>query len=107
MAEVNALIGLLYIADVKHENRINLSEFWATDGPENPIFPATIGINRFRFLLKFIRFDDVTSREERRQLDKIAAVRDFFENFLRNCKLSYCIGEYATLDEMLWAFRGR
>lgn len=40
-------------------------------------------------------------------MDNIAPVRGFFESFVRNCQSSYCIGEYATLDEMLWAFRGR
>lgn len=107
LAEIKAVIGLLYIAGVKHGGRMNLSEFWATDGNGVAIFPATMGINRFRFLCRCIRFDDIHSREERRKLDKICAVREIFENFVRNCKSAYTVGALTTLDEMLWAFRGR
>ena len=46
-------------------------------------------------------------RAERKKIDKIAAVRTMIEKFNENCKKSYSIGEYATLDEMLLAFRGR
>lgn len=105
--EIKAVFGLLYIAGVLHGGRMNLEEFWTTDGTGCNIFPVTMGIIRFRFLLASIRLDNVHTREERRKVDKLAAVRLFFDAFVNNCKSSYVIGEYATLDEMLWAFRGR
>nr|CAI5855201.1 unnamed protein product [Callosobruchus analis] len=62
---------------------------------------------RFRFLLRVIRFDDKRTRVERSELDKLAPVREVFELLTENCKQSYAVGEYVTLDEMLFAFRGR
>nr|CAI5841395.1 unnamed protein product [Callosobruchus analis] len=62
---------------------------------------------RFRFLLRVIRFDDKRTRVERSELDKLAPVKEVFELFTENCKQSYAVGEYVTLDEMLFAFRGR
>lgn len=62
---------------------------------------------RFVFLLRCLRFDDVNTREERRTIDKLAPIRNVFDRFNQNCKVSYIPGSYLTLDEMLFAFRGR
>lgn len=66
-----------------------------------------MGISRFRFMLKCIRFDDVTIGEEWHRLNKVSTVRELVGYFVTHCKTSYCIGEYAILNEMLLAFRGR
>ncbi|XP_066953379.1 uncharacterized protein [Macrobrachium rosenbergii] len=66
-----------------------------------------MSLQRFRFLLRSMRFDDIITRAERRLEDKIAAFRKFFEKFVDNCISNYNISEYATVDEMLAAFRGK
>nr|CAI5870397.1 unnamed protein product [Callosobruchus analis] len=106
-AEIRAFIGLLYLAGTDHGSRKNLDEFWAQDGLGSELFIATMSQRRFRFLLRVIRFDDKRTRVERSELDKLAPVREVFELFTENCKQSYAVGEYVTLDEMLFAFRGR
>ncbi|KAF2882222.1 hypothetical protein ILUMI_23945, partial [Ignelater luminosus] len=52
--------------------------------------------------------DNTDIREERKKLDKLAAVRVAFEKFNEQCETKhYSVGEYVTLDEMLLEFRGR
>ncbi|XP_044745207.1 piggyBac transposable element-derived protein 4-like [Coccinella septempunctata] len=63
--------------------------------------------NRFRFLLRCVRFDNVETRNERRELDKLAPIRELFENFLVNFQANFIPSEFLTVDEQLLAFRGR
>ena len=90
-----------------HGGRMNIHDFWSTDGLGTECFPVTMALRSFRFLLKCIRFDDVMSRQQRRKNDKLAAIRDLMDTFNENCKKNYCVGEFVTLDEMLLSFRGR
>lgn len=106
-AEIKSFFGLLYLAGLEHGARKNFSEFWGTDGMGTEIFTATMSQRRFKFLLRVLRFDDTATRIERREIDKIAPIREVFDLFIEKCKSLYSLGEYVTLDEMLLAFRGR
>ncbi|KAB0804070.1 hypothetical protein PPYR_01040 [Photinus pyralis] len=66
-----------------------------------------MGKNRFLFLLQNLRFDDMETRDERKRVDKLAPIRDFFDTFVSKCKLAYSPFENVTIDEKLEAFRGR
>lgn len=67
---------------------------------------ATMSKQRFRFLLRVLRFDNIHTREERNSVDKLAPIRQIFESFVNNCKTHYKNAEYVTIDEMLESFRG-
>ena len=71
------------------------------------IFCLTMFINRMLFLLRNLRFDDAETRNERKNVDKLAPIRDIFNTFVNNCKSAYTPYEYVTIDEKLKAFRGR
>lgn len=88
-------------------NRHNLEDLWATDGTGVEIFRDTMSLQRFKFLLRCLSFDDVSSREARRAVDKLAPIRDIFDNFKRNCIQHYSLSEFVTTDEKLEGFRGR
>ena len=105
--EVSALIGLIYLAGAYKSGRQNLDDLWAQDGTGVDLFHTTMSLRRFKFLLQCIRYDDKTTRIERLKSDKLAPIREIFEIFVNNCQKSYSISEYATVDEMLAAFRGR
>jgi len=79
--EIKALIGLLYLAEVMKANRHNLDDLWSTDGTGVEIFRDTMSLQRFKFLLSCLRFDDASSREARKAVDKLAPIRDLFEDF--------------------------
>ena len=62
---------------------------------------------RFGFLVSWLRFDDKTTREERKQTDHFAAIRELWEHFIDRCRTSYRQGSFITIDKQLLAFRGR
>lgn len=106
-SEVMALLGLLYLLGVKKTNHTNVKELWSNDGSGIEMTRAVMSYNRFLFLLRCIRFDEKSTRQERRVHDKLAAIRAILDEFVTNCKSTYNLSEFVTIDEKLQAFRGR
>lgn len=79
ICELKALIGILYLAGLIKSNRQSLQDLWRTDGTGVDIFGTTMSLQRFQFLQNAIRFDDKFTREQRKQIDNIAAFRSIFE----------------------------
>ncbi|KAJ8935049.1 hypothetical protein NQ318_006979 [Aromia moschata] len=103
--EIKAVLGLLYLAGLFRSNRQNLKDLWASDGTGIEIFRSTMALKRFQFLLACLRFDDQSSRADRRSLDKLAPIRAIFDRFVDHCKESYAPSQYpVTIDEKLEAF---
>lgn len=107
LIELRAFIGLLYLAGVYKSNRQLLEELWGKEGDGIEKFGLVMNIKRFKTLIRVLRFDDRTTRDERKALDRLAPIRDVFEKFVQNCQKSYCLGENVTVDEMLPGFRGK
>nr|XP_023027506.1 piggyBac transposable element-derived protein 4-like [Leptinotarsa decemlineata] len=107
ITEIKALIGLLYLAGVHKGDRTTIYELWATYGTGLEIFPAVMAKRRFRFLIRWLHFDDVDTREERKKTDNLAPIRELFGEVNGKFRNHYSPGEYVTIDEMLLAFRGR
>ncbi|UYV69985.1 hypothetical protein LAZ67_7001382 [Cordylochernes scorpioides] len=107
LTEILALFGLLIMSGVKRAAHLTYKELWAVDGSGVEIVRAIMSQERFLFLLRCLRFDDITTRKERKKLDKLAPIREFVEAFVYNCKKLYTPGEYNTIDEKLIPFRGR
>ena len=63
--EIRALIGLLYAMGFLHGGRMNIHDFWSTDGLGTECFPVTMALRRFRFLLKCIRFDEQATKKKK------------------------------------------
>lgn len=80
---------------------------WLDDGTACDFFRATMSIKRFLFLLRVLRFDDINTRDNRKESDNLAPIREIFESFVAHCNENYTPGEYCTIDEMLESFRGR
>ncbi|XP_067126936.1 piggyBac transposable element-derived protein 4-like [Centruroides vittatus] len=107
ICEIKAFIGILFACAVMKLNTVNLRDIWTSDGFGIEIIKPVMSEKRFSFLIRALRFDDKATRNDRRNTDKLAAVRDFFEKFVTNCQKNYCPSEYLTIDEMLEAFKGR
>ncbi|XP_050304767.1 piggyBac transposable element-derived protein 4-like [Anthonomus grandis grandis] len=105
--EIQAVIGLLYLAGVLKLNRLSLEELWANNATGVELFRLTMSQSRFRFLLAHLRFDDLETRDERKKIDKLAAVREVFDTVVNNFKTAYTPFEFVTIDEKLEAFRGK
>lgn len=106
VCELKALIGIFYLSGVLRNSGLNTEEMWSQKlGP--PPFRATMSKNRFEFLLNCLRFDDKSTRQERREFDKFAPVREIWDIFMRQCRSNYTPFEHVTVDEQLLGFRGR
>lgn len=85
-------------------SHIYLEDLWKADGTVIEYFLLKMGINKFRFILIF---DDMTTRNQQKQTNKLAAVRFLIDQFNDNCTQHYILSENVIIDEMLDAFRGR
>ncbi|KAJ8943576.1 hypothetical protein NQ314_009701 [Rhamnusium bicolor] len=94
-------------AGVLKANRLNLEELWKSDGSGVKMSRLTMSTKRFKFLLTCLRFDNKQTREERKKIDKLAPIREFFDLFLGKCKTGYSPSKNVTIDEKLEGFRGR
>ncbi|GBP09473.1 Dynactin subunit 4 [Eumeta japonica] len=105
--ELRALFGVLYFCGRMRNSHLNTKDIWALDGSGYDWCIASMSRQRFHFLLKCLRFDNMHTREERRAEDKFAPFREIFEDFNVNIKRYYSFGENITIDEKLEKFRGR
>lgn len=107
ISEIKGLLGLLFYIGKLRGAHLNTKDLWATDGSGCDICISTMSRNRFHFLLRCLRFDDIRTRAGRRETDKLAPIREIFEEFVSNIQKYYKHGEHVTIDEMLLPFRGR
>lgn len=71
----------------------NLSDLWARDGTGVDFFRSTMCLTRFQFILRALRLDDITTRNERRSVDKLASIRNIFIGFVQKCQEIYMVRE--------------
>ncbi|XP_071629308.1 piggyBac transposable element-derived protein 4-like [Temnothorax longispinosus] len=106
IVEIKAYIGLLYFSGLQKTSHTNLEDLW---NPEygSIMYRSTMSCNRFSVISRNLRFDDKTTRAERRETDKFAPIRELWEQFISNCTKYYNPASYCTIDEQLVSFRGR
>ena len=63
--------------------------------------------NRYKELSRYVRFDDKNAREERKQKDIFAAIRELYEEFNEQCRANWELSDQITIDETLRRYRGR
>ncbi|XP_066248793.1 piggyBac transposable element-derived protein 4-like [Euwallacea similis] len=105
--EIKAFFGLLYLAGLLKSGRQSLEDLWSTDGIGVELFISTMSLRRFKLLYRCCRFDDKSTREERRKIDKLAPIRELFDLFVNKCKACYSVSQNVTVDEKLESFRGK
>ena len=103
-AELLAFIGILIAAGVHRQNKENLNDM--RKGEALPLIRAAMSRDRFKMMLRFIRFDNENTRAERAQTDKAAPIRDIWIMLNRNLEKAYKPYECITIDEQLFPFRG-
>ncbi|CAG4983755.1 unnamed protein product [Parnassius apollo] len=70
-------------------------------------FRSTMSEKRFEFLTNCLRFDDRSTRAERRQHSKLAPIKELFDHIVETSKSLYSPSDCTTIDEQLLGFRGR
>lgn len=108
--ELYAFIAVLIASGRNHGRKLNLSEMWSENELfKQPFFTAVMSRNRFRMIYKNLRFDDPSTRKDRitETKDKLQAIRNTYDQFVKNCIDNYSPGENITVDERLATFRGK
>lgn len=83
--ELNAFIGLSLLAGGEKSWDVDLRKLFL-DPLQNPMYKATMGLERFEDIQRLLRFDDKRSRAVRLETDYMAAFRHIWECFLVNCR---------------------
>ena len=107
-SEFLAFIGLLILAGVQKCKSQNLPELWDLQWGL-PVFRATMSYRRFTDILRALRFDDKSTRQQRitETGNQGAAVHDIMELFVSKCRSSFNCGSSVTIDEQLISFHGK
>ncbi|XP_029966199.1 uncharacterized protein LOC115401946 [Salarias fasciatus] len=63
---------------------------------------ATMSRDRFKNIMRHLRFDSKRTRAERLQTDRFAAMSELWESFRKNCVTFYRPGRHITVDEQLY-----
>ena len=104
LTEMRAFIGLCVIRSFYTD--LKLKQLYDESlGPA--VFKATMGGKRFGTILRYVTFDDLDTREERRKGDKFCLIRKLFTEFDNNLRRHFSPSECITVDESLLRFRGR
>ena len=103
-SEFWALMGLVIARGRLGWNHENVSNIW-TSQFSNPIFSATMSINRFRFLIQMMSFDDKATRAERKKRDLFAPIREVFELIVGKFPSVLTCDQWTTIDECLYPTR--
>ncbi|CAF3169628.1 unnamed protein product [Rotaria sp. Silwood2] len=95
-----AFLGLLIPAGAEFSHHQSLVELWDISR-SRPIYHATMSLERFKNLLRFLRFDD---RQRRDKSDRLAAIRYVFQSFTKQLPRHFISSENITIDEQLVPF---
>lgn len=106
--ELMAFFGLWYTIGVTKQNKVELQDLWKINSPFHmAIFTAVMSRQRFEKLFHRIRFDDKSKRPQAFVNDKIAALREITDHFIKSCQQSFVPSAEVCVDERITPFRGR
>lgn len=102
--EIRALIGILTLSAAMKDNHLPSRELFDINFCGNRYRRSN---ERFEFLINCLRFDDMSTRQQRRQADVFAPFRDFWDLFVTACQENYKPSCNLTIGEQFLGFRGR
>lgn len=103
--EMDAFYGILLACGVHKSSMEAIDELWASYS--FPLYRAAMSRNRFKAILRTIRFDEHTTREARKEADKAAPISEIWMLMNDNLRKHYRPYSNITIDEQLYPFRGR
>ncbi|XP_073525350.1 uncharacterized protein [Phyllobates terribilis] len=104
--ELDAFIAIFYARGISGTNRHSISSIWCNDWGI-PFCKATMSRDRFVEIMRFLRFDEKSTRSERLQTDKFALFSTVWDRFIENCIACYKPGPYITVVEQLFPSKTR
>ena len=70
-------------------------------------YRVTMALNRFKLLLRCMRFDNYRNQPARQGNDRLAAIREVWETFNSNLRNIYIPNEALIVDEQVVGYRGK
>lgn len=83
----------------------NFNELWEQNGLGVNVFRLSMNLNRLKFLLRCLRFDDESKTKSRENINSLASICNLFELFIANCRNNYSVGSDVTLYEQLIEYK--
>uniref|UniRef100_A0A3Q4HYJ5 PiggyBac transposable element-derived protein domain-containing protein n=1 Tax=Neolamprologus brichardi TaxID=32507 RepID=A0A3Q4HYJ5_NEOBR len=105
--ELPELMAFIAIVILRGVARVpSLRDSWSAN-LGNPQIIGTMSRNRFQNIMQHLRFDDKSTRSDRVQTDKFAAISSVWGSFVTNCITCYNPGLHITVDEQLFPSKTR
>ena len=105
--ELESFLGLCFARGIFVSKNTPINYLWSDKWGVN-IFKNTMGRDRFKSILRFIRFDIKGSeRSKRLEHDKFALASSIWDHLIENCKTCYVPSINLTIDEQLLATKAR
>jgi hypothetical protein len=104
--ELLAFMGLVYARGFIGAKNIPLDDLWSRDWGSR-LFSETMSRQRFREILRFLRFDVKRRRSIRLKDDKFALFSFIWNRFISNCQEANIPEENITRDEQLFPTKSR
>ena len=106
MDQLKAFVGLVYLRGIAGGKSQKLEDFWSAE-MGNPVFKETMSRQNFRDIMRYLRFDDKSTRAACLLEDKFAMISETFDRFVKNSTASYTPGENITVGEQLFPTKAR
>jgi hypothetical protein len=104
--ELDAFIALVYAQGAYGCRSVDCDVLWNVNwGP--PVFPDTMSRNKFREIMRYLRFDPKRTRSQLLLSDKFALASEVLQRFIDNCFLCYRPEENLTADEQIFPSKAR
>ncbi|XP_015233509.1 PREDICTED: uncharacterized protein LOC107086819 [Cyprinodon variegatus] len=104
LPELMAFISVIILRGVTKVP--SLCDSWSAN-LANPRIIATMARSRFQDIMRHLRFDDMSTRSERAETDKFAAISDVWGSFVTNCIASYNPGRHITVGKQIFPSKTR
>ena len=102
LEELEKFIGLQIARGVLERKNTPVKQLWSKEWG-HPIFASTLSRNRFESIMKHLRFDNVSTRAERRtKSEKFCLISETWNAFIENCQKCYVPNLNLTIDEQLF-----
>ena len=107
MEEMDAFLGLLIAMGANKDCSISPNDLWETRSFfHTPIYARIMSRNRFNQLISCIRFDDATTRKQRQENSRLAAIKQIADMIQESCLNGYDTSPFLTVDERIVPFCG-
>lgn len=106
LQELEKFISILYVRGALLQKNVAVNDLWDSCWGA-PFFSKTMPRDRFKEIMKYLRFDIRSERSSRIGADKFALVSQVWNRFIDNCISCYRPGANVTIDEQLFPTKVR